>query len=727
MYAVGLALFLILQMVDILSTTVSHMMLYKASFSQAAQAFIGIFPSILNRSLVVAVPFGVLLGLSRLQRDSEIKALLSSGVSPLSLIWPLVLPFALVGALVYWNTSSIVPSGMQKWEDTWYSIYGMNTPIPSQTKYTYAPKGHLYYAGRITADETGHMAQLSGVMVQKGNKVWTAQSGIWDANKRTWTLHSPWLAINNQHPERIYENVVLPQRDKLKHPAPEPDKMSTKDLKEGLDGELSRDTRRIYRYHLMSRYADPFTPIAFALAAGALGLLIRNRAAATAVVLVMIAGFYVVWIMMPRLASAGALTPELTAWIPSLILLSIGFALMFRLRGSGQKLPFRNKRNKQQRNSQSGIKLKRFESYVLEEIMPALMGALATVIVLLVLGALEQIIAPLLAKGANPLLVMRLLALNIPEAVARALPLSLMFATLLGLSRLAADSEIKAALAGGIPVIRLLRPVMILAVGVGILSFMIGEGLMPRAKVEALKVQQQIVFDNPRVAGLGAKNKDGKNLVLTDALGRAISVGSVSEDGILQDLRVVTMKNDIPPREVITAKTGRLLTDSNVLELKDGQRITYQHGQPITILSFETGTLPVQDVQASLDEESLSGGQIQPYYLPLADLLKRTKEYTQNGISAPEDFTALHRKFAEPLAALALTFFAVSLAVFTFRSSMNLGFTWSILLAFAYYATWSVFRVMGENGALLPLVAAYAPNMIALVAGIVLLWLSDRR
>ena len=79
-------------------------------------------------------------------------------------------------------------------------------------------------------------------------------------------------------------------------------------------------------------------------------------------------------------------------------------------------------------------RLKTFERYVLSEIAPLLFGALAAVIALLVVASLERYLAPLLAKGAPPLLVARLLALNVPEAAARALPIALMFAVLLGLS-----------------------------------------------------------------------------------------------------------------------------------------------------------------------------------------------------------------------------------------------------------------------------------------------------
>lgn len=369
--------------------------------------------------------------------------------------------------------------------------------------------------------------------------------------------------------------------------------------------------------------------------------------------------------------------------------------------------------------------MKRFERYVLEEITPALLGALAVVILLFLLVALQEVLAPLLAKGANPLLVGKLLALNIPWAIAQALPIGLMFATLLGLSRLASDSEIKGALAGGVPIMRLMWPVMALACGVALLAFAIGEGITPRTKVTEQTVQRQIIFDNPRVIGLGSKDARGRNLVLTDSLGRAISVGSIDASGTMHDLRIVTMQSGQPAREVMTAQTGKL--SGNVLTLQDGQRITYQAARPVTVLTFKQGTLPVQDVQANFDQNATSSGSIKPIDLPLRTLIERTRAYRAQNVPAPADFTALHRKFAEPLAAIALTFFAVSLAVFTFRSNLNLGFTWAILLAFLYYATWSVFRIMGEQGALPPVLAAYAPDTIAVLAGGLLLWLASRR
>ena len=203
-----------------------------------------------------------------------------------------------------------------------------------------------------------------------------------------------------------------------------------------------------------------------------------------------------------------------------------------------------------------GWKPSRLNLYLLEEILPFLLAGLAVTIVLLLLGALQAIIAPLLAKGANPLLVAKLVALQLPEAVSRGLPIALLFATLLGLSRLSADSEIKALQAGGIAPARLFGPLLGLGLAVALLSFAVGEGLTPRAKVQALSVQREIVLDNPRVAGLGEAG--GKALVLRDAFGRAISIAGVGQNGELTGLSIATLRSGQVAREIITARRGRL-------------------------------------------------------------------------------------------------------------------------------------------------------------------------
>lgn len=66
-------------------------------------------------------------------------------------------------------------------------------------------------------------------------------------------------------------------------------------------------------------------------------------------------------------------------------------------------------------------------------------------------GALYEVLAPLLARGADPWVVSQYLAFRVPEALVRGAPLAFLFALLLVLSRMGEESELKAMLAGGFP------------------------------------------------------------------------------------------------------------------------------------------------------------------------------------------------------------------------------------------------------------------------------------
>ena len=360
----------------------------------------------------------------------------------------------------------------------------------------------------------------------------------------------------------------------------------------------------------------------------------------------------------------------------------------------------------------------RLDAYILEEILPLMLASLVVVILLFVLYALYEVLAPILAKGANPLLVARLMAFSLPEAFGRALPLAMLFAVLLGFSRLSSDAEIKSILAGGIAPLRLAVPIMTLSVLVALLSFVNNELLLPRASSQAQQTQRDIVLDNPRVLVQ-------EKAVFTDNLNRAIYVDKVLSSSRLEGIQIVQMAPGEAPREVISAGVGQLERGSATIVLFNGERVTYSGARVVSIQSFKQIRLAVRDLQASLGGRNTGAGQAMR--TPTPQLLEQIRQNKANGWNTADLETALNRKFAEPLAAVAFGFFGVMLALFTFRAGAGVGLVWTLLLTFAYYATWSVFRVMGEQGALPPVIAAWTPDLLYVLGGGVLWALSSRR
>jgi lipopolysaccharide export system permease protein len=345
----------------------------------------------------------------------------------------------------------------------------------------------------------------------------------------------------------------------------------------------------------------------------------------------------------------------------------------------------------------------RLDQYLFREVSTHVVGALAAVIMALLAGALYEVLAPLLQRGADPLVVGQYLAYKLPELVVRALPLAFLFGLLLVFSRLGEDSELKAFLAGGISKARVLLPMLLLAGVLFIVGLLLAETLVPRGLQKASSVLREAVVQKPR-----ALLTPGTRF--QDAYGRIVYVGEVGGDGSIGEVRVITAE------EILLAKQGRFQGGSLVLER--GLRITYGSSRPRTVATFERGEVPL--VELGFDPP---GGLNN---LSIAELRKRVSQYRSQGFSYQAELTTLYRKFAEPAAAFSFALFAVGVAFFLLGGSRSLGFVGVAVLSFLYYATTSVGRIMGEQGVIPAWLAAFGPNLLYAVVGLVLLRLGRR-
>lgn len=363
-------------------------------------------------------------------------------------------------------------------------------------------------------------------------------------------------------------------------------------------------------------------------------------------------------------------------------------------------------------------RITKLDWYLVNEILPWLLGGLSAISVVLIMAALLEKAGEFLTKGASPILMLQYLAFRLPEMMSLALPLAMLFSVLMGLSRLTQDSELKAAIVSGVPPTRLVFPVLAVGVVVTLLAFINSETIKPRAFTEAQRVFKDIVLSNPRiVVADGQFFKDSQNQVIY------IAPGGLSNDGELSNVTVLQGQSGQVPSSITRAPNGRILKEEGAILLENGTRTTYKGGdaRPVTVARFERAIIPIRQLRQG---SSLSADAMQ---LSVFDLLSRISAYRAQGFVPNNELTALHRKFAEPVAAIAFALFGIGISLWGLRSNQNFGFTGAAFFTFFYYATSTVFRVMGENGALIPLLAAWMPNVIYAGAGLVFLWMARRR
>src|SRR5690606_20754478 len=212
--------------------------------------------------------------------------------------------------------------------------------------------------------------------------------------------------------------------------------------------------------------------------------------------------------------------------------------------------PRRGRRRRRRRGGADAAAMNRFSRYLLREVLPLLVAAFVALLLLLMLAALLGVLADALARGVPPGLVARYMLLKLPAAVGPGLPLALLFAALVALTRLGQDSEIKAALLLGVGPSRFALPVVALGLVVSLFTFANNELLVPRAERAAGEVERDILLLSPETVV-------AEGTFFTDALGRNIFIGDIAPQGRFEDVTVITPGTSRGPHELIMAASGQ--------------------------------------------------------------------------------------------------------------------------------------------------------------------------
>ncbi len=356
--------------------------------------------------------------------------------------------------------------------------------------------------------------------------------------------------------------------------------------------------------------------------------------------------------------------------------------------------------------------MKLWGRYLLAEILPLYFAGLAMLLLLLLGGFMLELLADALSRGVPIGLISRYLLYKLPVAAIYGIPLALLFSALLGLSRLVQDSEIKAARLLGLGPRQFLWPILALGLLVSAVSLINNELIVPRSEQLALEVQKDILLRSPE-----SLLEEGS--FFSDALGRSIFIERLLPGGNFEGVTVITPGGSRGPSEVIRAESGVLDEATGVWNLTDISMRVYRNSRLVLDFAAAEGVLPVQGLSAA------SSTPTDLALLPLGDLLQRIRSGSDR--AQPAEYTALHRKVAEPLAATAFAIFALAVALFSFRSGVPLGLVSVMFLTFVYYATWSVFKLLGAQGAIPPWLGGWGPFLLYLGAGLLLLFWSWRR
>jgi LPS export ABC transporter permease LptF/LPS export ABC transporter permease LptG len=332
-------------------------------------------------------------------------------------------------------------------------------------------------------------------------------------------------------------------------------------------------------------------------------------------------------------------------------------------------------------------------------------------------------ILELVVRNSAPLpSVAQVFFLIVPVALTISIPAGVLVGILIGLSRLAADSEITAMRASGIGVWSFLRVISIFAVAAWLLALANGAYVAPRSQAAMARLQDQlkssqISFEvQPRVFYEGFPQ-----LVLY-----VQNVQAAQGAAVWKGVFIADTSNPASPR-ITLAEQGILVSEGPNrlhLRLSNGSMHEMDPKAPdnYQISTFEHTDLPIPIPQAESGKEQEPAPVSQ---LKTTDLWHQAQD-PKNPMSR-WDWIELHRRFALPTSCLVLALVGIPLGLSSKKGGKSTGFVLAILLVFAYYFASLVGVSLARQGRVSPGFGVWLANLVFFFGGAFLLWRAERR
>jgi LPS export ABC transporter permease LptF/LPS export ABC transporter permease LptG len=359
--------------------------------------------------------------------------------------------------------------------------------------------------------------------------------------------------------------------------------------------------------------------------------------------------------------------------------------------------------------------------YILREVTALALIGVAIFTFVLFTRDLGRILE-LVVRASAPLpSVAEIFFFTVPLALTYTLPMSVLLGILIGLSRLAADSEITAMRASGMGIWTFLRALSVFVIAAWLMAMVNGLYIAPRAQAalghleDRLKGSQVSFEIQPRVFYEGFPKKVLYVQDVKTAQGAAVWKGV-----FMADLSDATNPTITLAREAVVVGEGQ---DRLHLHLIEGsEHVT----DPQDAGHYQISTFQQTDIPLDLPSTENKPDESLP-----AEVMNTAALWQKAGradlISARWYLIAFHRRFALPTACLVLALVGIPLGLSSKKSGKSGGFVLTILLVFVYYVISLVGVSLARQGKVSPWFGAWLADFVFLALAIFLLSRAEKR
>lgn len=350
--------------------------------------------------------------------------------------------------------------------------------------------------------------------------------------------------------------------------------------------------------------------------------------------------------------------------------------------------------------------MKLLDKYILKSVIEMfIMGVLVFTSIIFASDTFITLIKQISMYGIPFKIAFIIIILHLPSVFVMTIPMGVLLATVMTLNGLCLSSEITVMRACGIGLNRIAKPIFIFAIVMSFVSFILNETVVPVMTKQSTNLA--IYAFGQKNIPEGKHNFTFKEVKEGGTLKRLFYVGDCTNK-VLHNITVLDASKDdtiqiLQAREGKTSPLGWNFQKGAIYTITDSGKTLD------TALFNDTNIVFGMDLSKEMDKNLAN----EHNFIQLLKFLAKSDRPDKRELEIN-----LFDKIALPLTTIVLVLIGVPLSITPPRVRYNRGFLFSILIIFAYYLIRALSISFGEAGSLIPILAAFMPNIILTIAGI---------
>lgn len=295
-------------------------------------------------------------------------------------------------------------------------------------------------------------------------------------------------------------------------------------------------------------------------------------------------------------------------------------------------------------------------------------------------------------------------------------PISILLASVFSIGNLSRHLELVALRAAGIPVTRIIGPILVFGALVSAFMYWFEDRVLPDAN------HRRYTISEPRSqeGDTGGDPLEKFNYLYTASDGLVLYFDFYT--GHKNSGQGVTVIRQPKHGEIQTRIDARALAwVKDHWVLRDGMRRDFKDGKLIAKSFTETPFPEFKDAPKDLlDDRSY------PEEMGLKELDRRIAILQRSGENPRQLETEKDFRFSSSLVSLFMALIGAAMSVNTLKTGLARNFGVALLITFLYYVALRLGLVMGQNGSLSPLLGAWLGNLLFAPLGFILWWRAAR-